>query len=118
MQVLLIGEHEQWGVLEGVVAHQGSELLDALSEPLLVRGVDDEDEAIGVVVVVGPVLSDCLLASDVPAVQFEVVLLLNKNAPVSTRSWKISSASKGLYITYNCFDVETLCGLNLGDVFG
>ena len=25
---------------------------------------------------------------------------------------------KGLYITYNCFDVETLSGLNLGDVFG
>lgn len=78
LQVLLVGEHQQRHVLEVVLAQQALELLNALLQSHLVRGVHHVDETVRVLVVVLPVGADRLLTTDVPNIQLEAVLGLIK----------------------------------------
>ena len=74
-EVLLVGEHQEHGVLELVLLEHVLELLVRLGDPLLVVGVDDEDEALGVLEVVSPEGADLVLAADVPHGEADVLVL-------------------------------------------
>lgn len=77
LQILFVGEDENRDFLEGFLLEQLKKLLDTLSKTHIVGGVDDEDETVSIIVVVFPVWSDFSLATNVPHVQLESVLLLN-----------------------------------------
>jgi len=73
---LLVGENEQGNVLEVVFNKEGLKLLGALLETLLIGGINDVDETIGVLEVVLPVGTDGALTANVPNVQLETILSL------------------------------------------
>lgn len=50
------------------------QFLPRLLHPLGICGVDDIDQRIGIVEVVGPVLPQCLLAPDIPDVELEFIV--------------------------------------------
>jgi hypothetical protein len=73
-QVLLVGEDEENGVLELLFGKHLVELVTVLFNTLLVVGVNHEDEALGVEVVVAPEETDLVLTSDVPHVEGDVLV--------------------------------------------
>lgn len=73
---MLVGENEQGNVLEVVFNKEGLKLLGALLETLLIGGINDVDETIGVLEVVLPVGTDGALTANVPNVQLETILSL------------------------------------------
>lgn len=74
LEILLVGEHKERDVEQLLLDEELLELVIALTDSLLISRVDDEDDAVGAVIVVLPVGSDGLLSSDVPHVQLKAVL--------------------------------------------
>ena len=74
LEILLVGKDKQWDFLECLLLEQGSEFFLALSKSSFVRGVDDVNESIGVVVIVLPVGADSSLTANVPYIELEAVL--------------------------------------------
>lgn len=79
VEVLFVGEDEKWQLGKLLFFHELFKLLDAFVDSFLVGRVNDKDDAVGAVVVVLPVGSDCLLTTDVPHVQLEAVLGLQRD---------------------------------------
>ena len=71
---MFVREDQQWYFGEGILGKERAKLLRNLSEAGLVGRIDDEDEAVGVVVVVLPVGPDFALTTNVPDVKFESIL--------------------------------------------
>jgi len=74
-QVLLVGEHEQYSVLEFFLSEHLVELLAVLFNSVSVVGVDDVDETLSVGVVMSPQKSDLVLTADVPHIEGDVLVL-------------------------------------------
>jgi len=74
-KVLLVGEDEEDGVAELVLVEHAVHLLAGGVDAVAIVGVDDEDEALGVLVVVTPERADLVLASDVPDCKGDVLVL-------------------------------------------
>ncbi len=77
LQVLLVGEHEQRDILEVVLDKEGLKFLGALLQALLIGGVNDVNETIGVLEIILPVGANGALTTDIPNVQLEAILSLN-----------------------------------------
>jgi len=74
-EILLVGEDEEDGVLELLFGEHLVELLLVLVDAVSIVGVDDEDEALGVLVVMSPELSDLIFANQVPDIELDVLVL-------------------------------------------
>lgn len=74
-QVLLVGEHQHDGLTQLVLGEHPVQLVVGLAHAVLVVGVNDEDQALGVLVVVAPERADLVLASDVPHGERDVLVL-------------------------------------------
>ena len=74
-QILLVGENKKHGVLEFLLTEHLVKLLAVLLNTVLVIGVDHEDEALGVLVVVAPKQTDLVLTADIPHVEADVLVL-------------------------------------------
>ena len=74
-QVLLVGEDEKDGVAELFLGEHLMELLAVLFDSLSIVGVNDEDEALRVGVVVSPEKSNLVLTTDIPHIERDVLVL-------------------------------------------
>ena len=84
-QVLLVGEHEQYGILKLLLSEHLVELFAVLFDSVSIIGVNDVDESLGVGVVVSPEKSDLVLTTDVPHVEGDVLVLNSLN--VESNCW-------------------------------
>mmetsp|Transcript_12587 Transcript_12587/g.22318 ORF Transcript_12587/g.22318 Transcript_12587/m.22318 type:complete len:218 (+) Transcript_12587:382-1035(+) len=84
-QVLLVREQKHRHVLQLLLLHQLAELDASLLNTPPVSTVNHVHQGIGLVVVVPPVRADGLLPSDVPHVQFELVLHQRLNVEALSR---------------------------------
>ena len=73
-EVLLVCKDEDWGDSEFLLLEKFVEFFSGFLDALGVGGVDNVDEGIGVGEVVAPVLTEGLLTSDIPDVEFELVV--------------------------------------------
>ena len=74
-EVLLIGVHKEFGVLQCFVVQEVMESLGIFFDPLHVRRVHDVDKRVHVVEVVGPEGAQLELASNVPAIELDALVL-------------------------------------------
>jgi hypothetical protein len=74
-QILLVGKHQQDGIPQLVLVQHALELLSGLDDTVAIVGVDDEDNALGVLEVMPPERSDLVLATDVPYGKLDVLVL-------------------------------------------
>ena len=73
---MLVGEHKEGHTSEELLTEKLLQVLLDLLHAHLVGGVDHVDEGVGLVVVVAPVRADLPLATDIPNVELESILLL------------------------------------------
>ena len=73
-KILLVGVNEDDSVLEFLIIDHFVELLSSVIDSVSVVGVDDEDDALGVGVVVSPQLSDLVLTAHIPNVERDVLV--------------------------------------------
>lgn len=78
-KILLVGEHEEHGVAELVLGEHLLELITGLTDTIAIVGVDNEDDAVGVLEVVAPEGAELILASDVPHGELKVLVLYRLN---------------------------------------
>ena len=74
LQVLLVGINEEWDLSKSFLNKKSIELLNTLIESLLITRINDENHAVGVIIIVLPVWSDSLLTSNVPHIEFKSIL--------------------------------------------
>jgi hypothetical protein len=73
--VLLVGKHQEHGILELVLSQHLLEFLASDLNSFLVGGVDHIDKGLSVLVVVLPELSDFILSSNVPDGELDLLEL-------------------------------------------
>ena len=73
-QVLLVRKHEQKTLLHLPITQYPMELLLRLVYTFPVLAVDNEDETLGTGVVMPPQRPDLILSSDIPDVEFDVLV--------------------------------------------
>jgi len=83
-EILLVAVNEESGVLEVVVGESVLEFFSGFLEAGAVRGVDDVDDAVSVLVVVAPEGAEAGLATDVEHLELEV--LVGDSGDVETNS--------------------------------
>ena len=83
-QVLLVGEDEEHGVAQLWLGEHLVELLAVVFNTLSIIGVDDEDEALGVVVVVSPETSELVLTTDIPHFEADLLVLNRLNVKANS----------------------------------
>lgn len=74
-KILLVGEDQENGVSELVLVEHALEFLSGLDDTVAIVGVDNEDDALGVLEVVPPQRSDLVLTTDIPHGELNVLVL-------------------------------------------
>lgn len=74
-KILLVGEDQEDGVPELVLVQHALQLLPGLDDTIAVVGVNDEDDALGVLEVMPPERPDLVLATDIPHGELDVLVL-------------------------------------------
>lgn len=74
-QVLLVGEDKEKGITEFILIQHALQLLTGLHDTITVIAVDDEDDALGVLIVVSPQRTNLVLTTDVPHGEVNVLVL-------------------------------------------
>mmetsp|Transcript_73127 Transcript_73127/g.200800 ORF Transcript_73127/g.200800 Transcript_73127/m.200800 type:complete len:561 (-) Transcript_73127:65-1747(-) len=74
-QVLLVGEDQQDGLPQLVLVQHAVQLVARLAHAVAIVGINDEDDTLGVLVVVAPERADLVLAADVPHGERDVLVL-------------------------------------------
>ena len=69
LNILLVGINENDGVLELFIVDHFVQFVSCVVHSFAVVGVHDEDDSLGVGIVVPPELSDLILTTDVPYVE-------------------------------------------------
>ena len=79
LDVLLVGVNENDGVLEFFIVYHLVEFVTSVFDSISIVRVDDEDDALGVRVIMSPELSDLILTAYIPDVEGDVFVgyLLN-----------------------------------------
>lgn len=84
-QVLLVGKDQEQGVSQLVLVEHLLQLLSGLGNTVSVIGVNNKDDALGVLEVVSPQRSDLVLSTDIPHGEGNVLVLDGLN--VETNGW-------------------------------
>jgi hypothetical protein len=71
---LLVSEHKQQALLHFPVAENPMKFLLGLVDTVTVLAVDNEDEALGTGVIMPPERTDLILPSNVPNIEFDVLV--------------------------------------------
>ena len=71
--VLFVGEHQQYCILELILSEHLLELLSSYLDSFFIRGVDNVDEGLSVLVVVFPELPNLVLASHIPHSELDLL---------------------------------------------
>lgn len=74
-KILLVGEDQENGVSELVLVEHALEFLSGLDDTVAIVGIDNEDDALGVLEVVPPQRSDLVLTTDIPHGELNVLVL-------------------------------------------
>ena len=74
-EILLVGEDEEDSVLKLFLSEHLMELFLVLVDTVAIVRVDDENESLGVLVVMSPEESDLILTTDIPDVETDVLVL-------------------------------------------
>ena len=74
-QILLVGEDKEKSIAELVLVQHALQLLTSLNNTVAIVGVDDEDDALGVLEVMSPQRTDLVLSSDIPHGELDVLVL-------------------------------------------
>jgi len=74
-KILLVGEDEKEGVPEFVFVEHSLEFFTCFGDTIAIVGIDDEDDALGVLEVMPPKWPDFILTSDVPDGEVDVLIL-------------------------------------------
>ncbi len=74
-EILLVGEDEEDGIAELLFREHLVELFAGIIDSVAIVGVNDEDEALSVLVVVSPEKSNLVLTADVPHSERDVLVL-------------------------------------------
>jgi hypothetical protein len=72
---LLVGEDEKERIAQLVLIQHALEFLSSLDDTIAIVGIDDEDDALGVLEVVPPQGSDLVLPTNVPHGELDVLVL-------------------------------------------
>lgn len=72
--ILLVGKHQQESILHFAIIDDLVKLRASLLHTVSVTGVDDEDQALCAGVVVPPQRADLVLATDIPHIEFHVLV--------------------------------------------
>ena len=83
--VLFVGQNEQARARQLLLLKQVAQLRPAHFQPCPVGAVDDPDQAVGLLEVISPVCTYCLLPSNIPAIQF--VTLVLQGFDVESKRW-------------------------------
>ena len=84
-QVHLVGVDQDGDIAHALICQDHVERLGALSDTIGIVAVDNIDESLGVLKVVLPEAAELGLATDIPAVEFEVLILKSLN--VEANRW-------------------------------
>jgi len=74
-QILFVGKDKEKGVTQLILVEHALKFLTCLDNTVPVVGVDDEDNALGVLEIMPPQGSDLVLATDVPHCELDVLVL-------------------------------------------
>jgi len=74
-KILLVGEDEEDSVPQLILVQHALQLLTGLDDTVAIVGVDDEDDALGVLEVVPPEGTDLVLTTDIPHGELDVLVL-------------------------------------------
>lgn len=74
-KILLVGKDQEDSVAELVLVEHALQLLAGLDDTVAIVGVDDEDDALGVLEVVSPQGADLVLPTDIPHGELDVAVL-------------------------------------------
>lgn len=78
-KILFVGEDKEKSVTELVLIQHALQFLSGLDNTITIVGVDDEDDTLGVLVVVAPEWSDLVLTTNVPHGELNVLVLYGLN---------------------------------------
>lgn len=74
-QILLVGKDQKKGITELVLVKHSLKFLTGLRNTLPIVGVDDEDDALGVLEIMPPQWTNLVLATNVPHGEGDVLVL-------------------------------------------
>jgi hypothetical protein len=74
-QILFVGEDQQQRIPQLILVQHALQLLARLDDTVTIVGVDDEDDALGVLEIVPPQRSDLVLPAHVPDGELDVLVL-------------------------------------------
>jgi hypothetical protein len=74
-KILLVGKHQEEGVTQLIFVEHALQFLTCLDNTVSVIGVDDEDDALGVLEIMPPQRSDLVLTTDIPHCELNVLVL-------------------------------------------
>ena len=74
LKILFIGVDKKRDFGKCFLYHEGVEFFNTLVKSLLITGVYDENNTVGILIVVFPIWSDGFLTTDIPNIKFESIL--------------------------------------------
>jgi hypothetical protein len=95
-KILFVGEDEKESIAQLVLIQHALEFLSSLDDTIAIVGVDDEDDALGVLEVVPPQGSDLVLPTNVPNSELDVLVLDS----LDVESWEMIRRCR--YIVSRC----------------
>jgi hypothetical protein len=74
-KILLVGKDQEDGIPELVLVEHALELLTSLDDTVTIVGIDNEDDALGVLEVMSPQRTDLVLTTNIPHGELDVLVL-------------------------------------------
>lgn len=84
-KILLVGKDQEDGVPQLILVQHALKFFSGLGDTVAIVGVDDEDDALGVLEVVSPQRPDLVLATDIPHGERDVPVLDRLDVETCTR---------------------------------
>ena len=78
-KILLVGEDQEKGISEFVFVQHALQLFTGLDDTIPIIGVDDEDDALGILEVMSPEWANLVLPTNVPHRELDVLVLNGLN---------------------------------------
>lgn len=74
-KILFVGKHQQKGITKLVLVQHALQFLTGFDDTISVVGVNNEDDALGVLEIMSPKRSDLVLSTDIPHGELNVLVL-------------------------------------------
>lgn len=78
-QILLVGENQQNGIPELILVQHTLQLLSGFNNTITIIGINNEDDALGVLEVMSPQRSDLVLSTNIPYSELDILVFDSLN---------------------------------------